>query len=268
MEQVVERDKRKGKAKVGEADDELLLPKTMSNIDDRCIVLKLEGFDSDDFVDNSSISDLRFEDVVGPKSLDNVTRMQFLVRYKDIPNFLGEEDETLKRIQMVSGATIGIVSNAEVRVHHQAHLELWGTVDHVKIAELLIVDAITEMYGKSFVPTALMPPTICRNEVYIPLLQVASHLLGMSDENIVKIEARSGAWVQADPVELPPSGKPWMRRIHVYGSDQQITKVMIMINKVVSVEPYISEEPESSKLEDENKQHHDSERSKEAKSEK
>ena len=48
-------------------------------------------------------------------------------------------------IHSVSGATIGIFTDAIARFHCHAYLELLGTVDQIKIAELLVTDAITEV---------------------------------------------------------------------------------------------------------------------------
>ena len=56
-------------------------------------------------------------------------------------------------IYSASGATIGIFTDTPARFHRHAYLELLGTVDQVKIAELLITDAITEV--------SLLPCPLC-----------------------------------------------------------------------------------------------------------
>ncbi|KAK1426432.1 hypothetical protein QVD17_15104 [Tagetes erecta] len=75
--------------------------KTDVKADDQCYFLKLEG-------------NLKSEDVVGPHSLDNVTRKEFLI--------------------------------SELKFYLHAHMELWGSADQVEIAELTIVREISKIY--------------------------------------------------------------------------------------------------------------------------
>ncbi|KAK9077322.1 hypothetical protein SSX86_005659 [Deinandra increscens subsp. villosa] len=206
---------------------------------DQCYFLKLEG-------------NLKYEDVVGPDSLDNVTRREFLVRLKDIHDFLDEKVDRIKRIQEDSGATIAIVSSPEVKLFAQAHLELWGTLDQVKTAELLIVDAMTKSFQQkhheSVGPTMLMQTPVCRNEAYVPLKQ-ATALLGKDNENVMEMEARSGAWIQVDKLVAPSKGCLWMKRLKIFGSRAQIYRVMVMVKEAV-LEPYKPDRQESTNVED------------------
>ncbi|KAK1431164.1 hypothetical protein QVD17_14447 [Tagetes erecta] len=198
----------------------------------RCYYLSLEG-------------DLRFEDVVGPTSLDNMCRREFVVRLGDV-----QSDEEIKCIQKASAATIAIISSPEGRLYDQARLELWGTNDQVRYAELLIIKATTEWYLNSRSPTVLMQAPFGNTEVYLPL-RLASLLLGY--EKIVNIEAQSGAWIRMDSVEVPTL----MKRFRIFGSPAQIYRALIMVQKA-ELELYVpkkTKDQESATFEDENQRH-------------
>ncbi|PWA69219.1 hypothetical protein CTI12_AA236880 [Artemisia annua] len=122
-----ERD-RKGKVKVEESDDvPAPTPEIRSFIDNDHHYIKIIG-----------------QLPVGPNSVEGVTRELVRIRAKDVQKILGNQDGMLMSIHSVSGATIGIFTDATARFHCHAYLELLGTADQIKIAELLVTDAITE----------------------------------------------------------------------------------------------------------------------------
>ncbi|PWA93153.1 Far upstream element-binding protein [Artemisia annua] len=175
---------------------------------------------------------------VGPSSVEGVTRELSRIRSKDVPYILGNQDGRLTSIYNASGATIGIFTDTPARFHHHAYLELLGTVDQVKIAELLITDAITEKYGAPFVPTAIMPLDICHKDMNMPFLKVVN-LLGIDGTNLARIEAESGTWLELDTSMPPVDGQAWERTVSIYGSEQQVKNAMEMINATISEGPVL-----------------------------
>ncbi|GKA42698.1 hypothetical protein Tco_0735358 [Tanacetum coccineum] len=93
----------------------------------------------------------------------------------------------------------------------------FGTCSHGH----LVMDAITEKYDASSVPTALMPLDICHKPMNMPFLKVVS-LLGMDVINLARTEAKSGTWIELDTSVPLMDGQAWERTVSIYGSDQQV----------------------------------------------
>ncbi|GJW65325.1 clathrin heavy chain 1 [Tanacetum coccineum] len=106
----------------------------------------------------------------------------------------------------------------------------FGTCSHGH----LVMDAITEKYDASSVPTALMPLDICHKPMNMPFLKVVS-LLGMDVINLARIEAESGTWIELDKSVPPMDGQAWERTVSIYGSEQQFKDT---VAKVANVELY------------------------------
>ncbi|PWA94468.1 hypothetical protein CTI12_AA019600 [Artemisia annua] len=213
---------RKGKAKVEESDDvPAPTPEIRSFIDNDHHYIKIIG-----------------QLPVGPNSVEGVTRELVRIRAKDVQKILGNQDGMLMSIHSVSGATIGIFTDATARFHCHAYLELLGTADQIKIAELLVTDAITEIYDASSVPTAIMPLDICHKSMNIPFLKVFP-LLGIGDTNLTRIEAESGTWLEVDETAPPVDGKEWESTVKIYGSKQQVKNAMEMISAIVYKGPVL-----------------------------
>ncbi|GJY35451.1 far upstream element-binding protein [Tanacetum coccineum] len=225
---------RKGKAKIEESDDvpAAPTPEIRSFIDNDHHYLKIIG-----------------QHAVGPSSVEGVTRELSRVRSKDVHNILGNQDVRLKRIYSASGATIGIFTDTQARFHRHVYLELLGTVDQVKIAELLVTDAITENYDASSVPTAIMPLDICHKAMNMPFLKVVS-LLGMDGTNLARIEAESGTWIELDTSVPPMDGQAWERTVSIYGSEQQVKNAIEMIDAIVSEGPVLPANEEGLRIEE------------------
>ncbi|KAI3804967.1 hypothetical protein L1987_26891 [Smallanthus sonchifolius] len=223
MEEITGKKKRKRMETLEEADLKSFPANSNISAGGRCYFLRLEG-------------DLRFEDVVGPASLDNLTRREFVIRLSDIDILLAHQDEKIKSIQKASRATIALISYPEGRPHSQARLELWGTDDQVKNAELLIVKEITKMYLKSRVPTILMQAPFGSTEVYVHFTQV------MESHHVYDMEARSGAWIGIELLEVPRL----MKRITIFGNRAQIYQALIMVHKA-ALEPYMPVEIDDQK---------------------
>ncbi|PWA93150.1 hypothetical protein CTI12_AA074390 [Artemisia annua] len=149
-----------------------------------------------------------------------------------VPNILGNQDGSIMSIYSASGATIGILTDTPARLHRHAYLELLGTVDQVKIAELLITEAITEKYDASSIPTAMMPLDICQKAMNRPFLKVVVFPLEIDGTNHARIEAESGAWLELDASVPPMDDQTWERTVNIYGTEQQVKNAMDMIDAV------------------------------------
>nr|GEW57306.1 far upstream element-binding protein [Tanacetum cinerariifolium] len=218
-----ERD-RKGKAKVEESDHiPAPTPEIRSFIDNDHHYLRIIG-----------------QLPVGPNSIEGVTRELLRIRVKDVHKILGNQDLMLRSIHSASGATVGIFTDATARFHFHAYLELLGTADQIRIAELLITDAITEipLDDVSSVPTAIMPLDICHKSMNIPSLKVVP-LLGIDGTNLTRIEAESGTWIELDTYVPPMDAEACESTVNIYGSKQQVKNAMEMINAIVSEGPVL-----------------------------
>ncbi|GJZ79371.1 far upstream element-binding protein [Tanacetum coccineum] len=219
-----ERD-RKGKAKVTESDHiPAPTPEIRSFIDNDHHYLRIIG-----------------QLPVGPNSIEGVTRELLRIRVKDVHKILGNQDLMLRSIHSASGATVGIFTDATARFHFHAYLELLGTAAQIRIAELLITDAITEipLDDVSSVPTAIMPLDICHKSMNIPSLKVVVPLLGIDGTNLTRIEVESGTWIELDTYVPPVDAEACESTVNIYGSKQQVKNAMEMINAIVSEGPVL-----------------------------
>ncbi|CAI9304218.1 unnamed protein product [Lactuca saligna] len=232
MDEDFVRDSRKGKAKLEEEEDPdpnpnqnpdsllpLPIPKSYCNLGEDVVYLKIVG------------PQRNYEEVT-TDTPEEVQKIQFRFRYKEFNRILGIDDARIINIQSVSGATIGILSDTASKIHRHLYLELLGTADEIKIAELLITDVITEGYEKPFVPRALMPTHICHHATPILFTQVIP-FLGFSDSNLLKMESKSNTWIEVDT--YPPDEVRIMERmVNIYGQGLDVTKAIMMIDSWVS----------------------------------
>ncbi|KAI3707944.1 hypothetical protein L2E82_36888 [Cichorium intybus] len=221
------RDARKGKAKVEEVEEEesdpdfLLpkaIPKSYSNLGEDVIYLKIVG-------------PPREPEEVETDSPEAVRKILFRFRNKELHRICGNEDARLLNIQTASRATIGILSDTASRLHRHLYLELLGTANEVKIADLLITDVITEGYERPYIPRAFMPMNICHHAITILITRVTP-LLGINGDNLVKMESESGCWIEVDT--YPPEGKILERVVNIYGQGLDVTNAIMMINDRLS----------------------------------
>ncbi|XP_023744818.2 uncharacterized protein LOC111892973 [Lactuca sativa] len=265
MDEDFVRDSRKGKAKLEEEEEDpdpnpnqnpdslltLPIPKSYSNFEEDVVYLKIVG------------PQRNYEEVT-IDTPEEVKKIQFRFRNKEFNRILGIDDERIINIQSVSGATIGILSDTAAKIHRHLYLELLGTADEIKIAELLITDVITEGYVKPFVPRALMPTHICHHATPILFTQVIP-FLGFSDSNLLKMESKSNTWIEVDT--YPPDEERIMERmVNIYGQGLDVTKAIMMIDSWVSefetkfrvksevVIEEVESDEESEKMEEDEKQ--------------
>ncbi|KAI3755552.1 hypothetical protein L1987_55355 [Smallanthus sonchifolius] len=207
----------------------------------------------------STNSDLRFEDVVGSACLDNLTRREFVVRLRDVM-----ESHHVYDMEVRSDAWMGIEFLEIPRL--MKRIKIFGIRAQIYRALIMVHKVALEPY----IPVETDDKKYAKleeqhNEVYVPSGQVVSDsLLGASFNKVKEMEAHSGAQIEVDPLVDLGEGHLRMIRLKIFGSRAQIYQVLTMVHKAV-LEPYILEDQESIKLEDENKQHHDSHHVKEAK---
>ncbi|CAH1424044.1 unnamed protein product [Lactuca virosa] len=239
------RDARKGKAKLEEEDPDpkpnpyAMLPepitKSYSNLGEDVIYLKHFG-------------PPRNYAEIAVDTPEAVKKIQFRFREKEFNRILGKRDARIINIQSVSGATIGLLSDTSSKIRRQLYLELLGTADQIKTAELLITDVITEGYEKPFFPRALMPANIYHYRRPIFVTQVVA-FLGFNNSNVLKMESESNTWIEVDT--YPPEGLLMMRMVNMYGQRLDVANAIMMINDWV-------EEYESGKMKEDEKQKDDS----------
>ncbi|CAI9304217.1 unnamed protein product [Lactuca saligna] len=218
------RDARKGKAKLEEEDPDpkpnpyALLPvpitKSYSNLGEDVVYLKLFG-------------PPRNYAEIAMDTPEAVKKIQFRFREKEFNRILGKGDTRIINIQCVSGATIGILSDTAAKIHRHLYLELLGTADQIKTAELLITDVITEGYEKPFFTRALMPANIFHYRTPIFVTQVVA-FLGFNNSNVLKMESESNTWIEVDT--YPPEGLIMMRMVNMYGQRLDVANAIMMIN--------------------------------------
>ncbi|KAK1426433.1 hypothetical protein QVD17_15105 [Tagetes erecta] len=158
----------------------------------------------------ASFCNLKFEDVVGPHSLDNVTRKEFLVRLLDVHlgfSWWTRQDD--KQNSKGLWATIAFISSRELKFYLHACMELWGSADQVEIAELTIVREISKIYRFKTCP--------------------------FLDANleVLKLEVESGAWILVDPLEIPAPRHITMRRLHIFGNREQVYQALMIVNEAL-----------------------------------
>ncbi|KAL7583541.1 hypothetical protein Lser_V15G45945 [Lactuca serriola] len=230
------RDARKGKARLEEEDPDLKpnpytmlsepITKSYSNLGEDVIYLKPFGKRPP-----------RNYAEIAVDTPEAVKKIQFRFREKEFNRILGKGDARIINIQSVSGATIGILSDTASKIRRQLYLELLGTANQIKTAELLITYVITEGYENPFFTRALMPANIYHYRRPIFVTQVVA-FLGFNNSNVLKMESESNTWIEGqrldvanvimminDWVDEYESGKMKNRKM--------LTKMILELKKVV-----------------------------------
>ncbi|CAI9304216.1 unnamed protein product [Lactuca saligna] len=179
---------------------------------------------------NMEVIGVMYLKLVGEKTItqEGVKSKCLLVRYKDIPRILGKSDEELIKIHKLSGATIELFCDTAVMIHRLSYLQLLGSADEVEVAEMLLVDAVTKAYDeKEFVPTALMPPSICHHTMTIPVMKDVP-LLGFNGSNLLKMESQTCSWIELDTV-----CDSSVLVINIYGERLNLTNAIKIIKEQI-----------------------------------
>ncbi|KAL4581057.1 hypothetical protein LXL04_017265 [Taraxacum kok-saghyz] len=224
------RDARKGKA-ILEDEHQISLPpipQFQSNLGFDTIYLKIIATSVECI---NEIRRLRENEAVESDSPESLMKIQFRFRSREMNKILGKDDERVTNIHTVSGATIGILSNTAANIHRQLYLELLGTADQVKIAEILISDAITDDYERPYIPKPLMPINICHHSITVLLSQVAA-LLGHNNTTLLQMESESGTWIEVNTYH--PDVNVSERVVNIYGEGLDVSKAILMIKDKIS----------------------------------
>ncbi|KAF8400975.1 hypothetical protein HHK36_014278 [Tetracentron sinense] len=130
----------------------------------------------------------------------------------DIPNgrvgvIIGKAGETIKYLQLQSGAKIQVTRDMDADPNSQTRLvELTGTPEQISKAEQLINDVLSEV----------------------------GLIIGKGGETIKNMQARSGARIQLIPLHLPPGDTSTERTVQIEGTKEQIESAKQLVNEVTS----------------------------------
>ncbi|KAJ8645605.1 hypothetical protein MRB53_007353 [Persea americana] len=162
----------------------------------------------------------------------------------DIPNgkvgvVIGKGGETIKYIQLQSGARIQITRDADADPYSQTRdVELIGTAEQVSRAEQLIKDVIAESDTGGSVTSAALGSTSMQQgseqfAMKVPNNKVAK-IIGKGGETIKSMQSSSGARIQVIPLHLPPGDTSTERNVYISGTKEQIELAKELVNEVIS----------------------------------
>ncbi|XP_077217375.1 uncharacterized protein LOC143851776 [Tasmannia lanceolata] len=162
----------------------------------------------------------------------------------DIPNgkvgvIIGKGGETIKYLQLQSGAKIQITKDMDADPYSQTReVELTGTTEQITRAEQLIKDVISETDTRGSGSTAARGFTPMQHgteqfSMKVPNNKVAL-IIGKGGETIKNMQSRSGARIQIIPLHLPPGDTSTERTIYMNGTMEQIESAKELINEIIS----------------------------------
>ncbi|KAK9164368.1 hypothetical protein Syun_005270 [Stephania yunnanensis] len=165
----------------------------------------------------------------------------------EIPNgkvgvIIGRAGETIKQLQLQSGAKIQVTKDSEADFYSQTRdVELTGTPEQISRAEELIKTVIAEQTdaggsgstaARGFNPVAHGPGAE-QIVMKVPNNKVAV-IIGKGGENIKNMQARTGAHIQIIPLHLPPGDTSTERNVYVSGTSEQIEMAKQLITEAIS----------------------------------
>ncbi|PIA52349.1 hypothetical protein AQUCO_01000304v1 [Aquilegia coerulea] len=161
----------------------------------------------------------------------------------DIPNgkvgvIIGKAGETIKSLQLQSGARIQVTKDTEVDPYSQTRgVELIGTQEQISRAEQLIKEVIIESdvggSGSSAARGFTTIPHGSEEIVKVPNNKVAM-VIGKQGETIKNMQSKSGARIQVIPLRLPPGDMSTERNVHIYGTKEQIEFAKGLVIEVIN----------------------------------
>ncbi|KAG8046319.1 hypothetical protein GUJ93_ZPchr0008g11728 [Zizania palustris] len=217
-----------------------------------------EGFDSSGDAENGKIApsgdpQMGSEEKPSEPTTETVTEAlqqessapgQETSRIIDVPNnkvgvLIGKSGDTIRNLQINSGAKIQITKDAEVDANAPTRsVELVGTLDSIDKAEQLIKNVIAEADAGG------SPALVARGfgsgqsgseqfEMLVPDNKVGL-IIGKGGETIKSLQTRSGARIQLIP-QHPPEGVTLTERtVRVTGNKKQIEAAKEMIKQAMS----------------------------------
>ncbi|XP_042507807.1 far upstream element-binding protein 2-like [Macadamia integrifolia] len=211
---------------------------------------------SGDFQSNSSFSDHAPKPSVQPTMNSQTGAFPFAAQSGsyhafqgtskkiEIPNgkvgvIIGKGGETIKYLQLQSGARIQVTKDTEADPYAETRLvELSGTPEQISRAEQLIKDVLAETDAGGSGPSAnrgLYPMQQGGEQVTmkVPNDRVAL-IIGKGGETIKNMQSRSGARIQIIPLHLPPGDTSTERTVYINGTTEQIDSAKELINELIS----------------------------------
>lgn len=174
---------------------------------------------------------MQVDGIARPNPNRETKHATFTVRTKDIHRILGEHNSMLMNISQVSGASISISVDMRNLLNHNAHVEVWGLVADVDLAEETITDLIKEVYDAPPSCLALSHHYVCHEVMVLPLHK-AVHLL--KENNLVNIEGDTCTWIEVEASKAWKTGAPREVDFHIFGFKKDINVAVAMINAIVS----------------------------------
>ncbi|KAG8637621.1 far upstream element-binding protein 2 [Manihot esculenta] len=152
---------------------------------------------------------------------------------------IGKGGETIKHIQLQSGAKIQITKDQDADPHSLTRdVELMGTSEQISRAEELINDVITEADAGGSALSAEHGLNTKQSGAEQFAMKVPNDkvglLIGKGGETIKYMQSRSGARMQIIPLHLPPGDTMAERTVYLNGSTEQIEAAKELVNDVIS----------------------------------
>ncbi|XP_022001756.1 far upstream element-binding protein 2 [Helianthus annuus] len=161
----------------------------------------------------------------------------------EIPNgkvgvIIGKAGETIKYLQMQSGAKIQITRDMDADPHSQTRdVEITGTADSIAKAEQLIKDVLAEAEsGGSGTVSRRVSGQSGGGEQFVMKIpnKKVGLVIGKGGETIKSMQATTGARIQVIPLHLPPGDTSTERTVQIDGTSDQIEAAKQMVNEVIS----------------------------------
>lgn len=164
----------------------------------------------------------------------------------DIPNgrvgvIIGKSGETIKRLQLHSGAKIQVARDIDVDPNSQTRpVELTGTTEQISRAEEMINEVLAEAdAGVAGIVSGRnaggFQSGAERFSMRVPNNKVGL-IIGKGGETIKNMQANSGARIQVIPLHLPPGDTSTERTVHMDGTSEQIEAAKKLVNEIINSE--------------------------------
>ncbi|KAK1417911.1 hypothetical protein QVD17_27047 [Tagetes erecta] len=161
----------------------------------------------------------------------------------EIPNgkvgvIIGKAGETIKYLQLQSGAKIQITRDMDADPHSLTRdVDISGSADAIAKAEQLIKDVLAEAEagGSGTVSRRVSGQSAGAEQfvMKIPNKKVGL-VIGKGGETIKSMQASTGARIQVIPLHPPPGDTSTERTVQIDGTSDQIEAAKQMVNEVIS----------------------------------
>ncbi|KAL8209864.1 hypothetical protein R6Q57_006596 [Mikania cordata] len=161
----------------------------------------------------------------------------------EIPNgkvgvIIGKAGETIKYLQLQSGAKIQITRDMDADPHSLTRdVEITGHADSIAKAEQLIKDVLAEAeLGGSGTVSRRVSGQSGGTEQFVMKIpnKKVGLVIGKGGETIKSMQASTGARIQVIPLHLPPGDTSTERTVQIDGSSDQIEAAKQLVNEVIS----------------------------------